>query len=39
MVYENIILRKIFGSERDEVTEENCIMNNFIIRICRIFKM
>ena len=34
-VFENMVLRKIFGSKRDEVTEEwrkLCIPRNFMIR-------
>jgi hypothetical protein len=29
-VFENRVLRRIFGPKRDEVTGENCIMRNFI---------
>jgi hypothetical protein len=32
-MFENMVLRKIFGPKRDEVTEngESCTMRNFII--------
>jgi hypothetical protein len=32
-VFENRVLRRIFGPKRDEVTEdgENCIMRSFVI--------
>jgi hypothetical protein len=29
-VFENRVLRRIFGQKRDEVREENCIMRSFI---------
>jgi hypothetical protein len=30
-VFENRVLRRIFGPKRDEVTGENCIMRSFVI--------
>jgi hypothetical protein len=30
-VFENRVLRRIFGPKRDEVTGEGCTMRNFII--------
>jgi hypothetical protein len=30
-VFENRVLRRIFGLKRDEVTGENCIMRSFVI--------
>jgi hypothetical protein len=30
-VFENRVLRRIFGPKRDEVTGENCITRNFVI--------
>jgi hypothetical protein len=30
-VFENRVLRRIFGPERQEVTGKNCIMRGFII--------
>jgi hypothetical protein len=30
-VFENGVLRRIFGPKRDEVTGENCIMRSFVI--------
>jgi hypothetical protein len=30
-VFENIVLRRIFGPKRDEVNGQNCIMKSFMI--------
>jgi hypothetical protein len=36
-VFENRVLRRIFGPKRDEVTGENCVRRSFLILI-RIIK-
>jgi hypothetical protein len=35
-VFENRVLRKIFGTKRDEVTGENCITRSFVICTLRL---
>jgi hypothetical protein len=36
-VFEDRVLRRIFGPEREEVARENCIMRNFIM--CTLHQM
>jgi hypothetical protein len=38
-VFENRVLRRVFGPKRDEVTGENCIMRSIVICTLRQVKL